>query len=203
MTAAIWRFPAQAAAYINSVPQSCHAPSGRPQRADDCRCRALLATGTGCNSGRTPSGYVTGIRFYKSAAKHRYACGNLWSSSGALLASATFTGRSVSAGQQVSFSNPVAVTANTVYVASYHTTVGTSVRTRITSRPPAWTMLPCMLWQMGAVGRTACTRSPPPALSRKQLQLSNFWVDVVFNFNAGADPPSQSTTSSLPNGTHP
>ncbi|HEX7698082.1 MAG TPA: DUF4082 domain-containing protein, partial [Candidatus Acidoferrum sp.] len=58
------------------------------------------------------NGYITGIRFYKSAANTGTHVGNLWSSSGALLASATFTGESASGWQQVNFSNPVAITAN-------------------------------------------------------------------------------------------
>jgi hypothetical protein len=70
------------------------------------------------------NGYITGIRFYKSAANTGTHVGNLWSSSGTLLASATFTGESASGWQQVNFSNPVAITANTVYVASYHVNTG-------------------------------------------------------------------------------
>jgi hypothetical protein len=38
-----------------------------------------------------------------------------------LLATATFTNETASGWQQVSFSNPVAITAGTTYVASYHT----------------------------------------------------------------------------------
>src|SRR5207237_6846013 len=41
-----------------------------------------------------------------------------------LLASATFTNETASGWQQVNFANAVAITANTVYVASYHSTVG-------------------------------------------------------------------------------
>src|SRR5438477_4053595 len=70
------------------------------------------------------SGYVTGMRFYKSAANTGAHIGNLWSSSGTLLASATFTAETASGWQHVNFSGPVAITANTAYVASYHTTIG-------------------------------------------------------------------------------
>src|SRR5438445_5286479 len=57
-------------------------------------------------------GYITGIRFYKSAANTGTHIGNLWSSGGALLASATFTAETTSGWQQVNFSGPVAITAN-------------------------------------------------------------------------------------------
>ena len=40
------------------------------------------------------------------------------------LARATFTGETASGWQQVTFSPPVIITANTTYVASYHTTSG-------------------------------------------------------------------------------
>lgn len=66
------------------------------------------------------AGYITGIRFYKSSANTGTHVGNLWSSTGTLLASATFTNETASGWQQVNFLNPVAITANTVYVASYH-----------------------------------------------------------------------------------
>ena len=70
------------------------------------------------------AGSVTGVRFYKSAANTGVHLGSLWSSTGMLLASATFAGESASGWQQVTFSQPVAVTAGATYVASYHTTTG-------------------------------------------------------------------------------
>lgn len=70
------------------------------------------------------NGYITGIRFYKSAANTGTHVGNLCSSTGTLLASATFTNETASGWQQVNFANPVAITACTVYVASYHSTIG-------------------------------------------------------------------------------
>ena len=65
------------------------------------------------------AGNITGIRFYKSTANTGTHIGNLWSASGTLLASATFTGESASGWQTVSFASPVSITANTTYVASY------------------------------------------------------------------------------------
>ena len=69
-------------------------------------------------------GFVTGVRFYKSAGNSGTHIGNLWSSTGTLLATATFTAESPSGWQEVLFNAPVAVTANTTYVVSYHTNVG-------------------------------------------------------------------------------
>src|SRR5713226_5513688 len=44
-------------------------------------------------------GFITGLRFYKYATNTGAHVGNLWSSAGALLATATFTGESVSGWQ--------------------------------------------------------------------------------------------------------
>jgi hypothetical protein len=65
------------------------------------------------------SGYITGIRFYKSTANIGPHQGNLWSSTGIPLATATFTNEGTSGWQQVFFTNPVPIAANTTYVASY------------------------------------------------------------------------------------
>jgi hypothetical protein len=70
------------------------------------------------------AGSITGIRFYKASANTGTHMGNLWTSTGTLLATATFTSESASGWQQVNFVAPVAIAANTVYVASYHATNG-------------------------------------------------------------------------------
>jgi hypothetical protein len=69
-------------------------------------------------------GTVTGIRFYKASTNTGTHVGNLWTSTGTLLASATFTGETASGWQQANFATPVQIAANTTYVASYHTNVG-------------------------------------------------------------------------------
>ena len=70
-------------------------------------------------------GFITGIRFYKGAANTGTHIGNLWTSTRhACWRTATFTQRDATGWQQVSFAKPVAITANTTYVASYHTNVG-------------------------------------------------------------------------------
>ena len=67
------------------------------------------------------NGLITGIRFYKGPQNTGPHVADLWSSTGTLLATATFTNETASGWQQVNFSNPVAITAGTTYVASYHT----------------------------------------------------------------------------------
>ena len=50
--------------------------------------------------------------------------GSLWTSTGTLLATGTFTGETASGWQELDFSSPVAITAGTTYVASYYTSTG-------------------------------------------------------------------------------
>ena len=49
------------------------------------------------------AGTITGIRFYKAAANTGTHIANLWSNTGANLATATFSGESASGWQQVNF----------------------------------------------------------------------------------------------------
>jgi hypothetical protein len=70
------------------------------------------------------AGSAIGIRFYKNPENTGPHVGNLWSSTGTLLASATFEGETESGWQQANFSAPVPLTANATYVASYHTASG-------------------------------------------------------------------------------
>ncbi len=70
------------------------------------------------------AGQVLGVRFYKSPANTGTHIGNLWSSTGTLLARATFTDETASGWQNVYFSQPVPVTANTTYVISYFAPAG-------------------------------------------------------------------------------
>jgi hypothetical protein len=66
-------------------------------------------------------GAVTGIRFYKGSQNVGTHAGHLWSSSGKLLATATFTNESASGWQQVNLPSSVALTPGTTYIVSYHT----------------------------------------------------------------------------------
>jgi len=70
------------------------------------------------------SGSITGLRFYKGSTNTGTHVADLWTSSGTLLATATFKSETGSGWQQVNFATPVAITAGTTYVASYHTNVG-------------------------------------------------------------------------------
>ena len=87
------------------------------------------------------NGYITGIRFYKAAANTGTHTGRLWTNTGALLATVTFTNETASGWQQMALPNAVPITANTTYVVSYHAPnghyTGTDNFLRERSRPSA------------------------------------------------------------------
>jgi hypothetical protein len=144
------------------------------------------------------NGYIDGIRFYKSAANTGTHVGNLWSSSGALLASATFTGETASGWQQVNFAKPVAISQNTVYIASYHTTVGHYSDTNNYFATTGVNNAPLHALANGSsahdgpfcYGTTSCFPSSTYA-------SSNYWVDVAFTSAAAS---LQISTTQLPGG---
>ena len=99
--------------------------------------------------------------------------GNLWSSSGTLLASATFANETASGWQQVNFASPVAITANTVYVASYHAPVGRYANdnayfaTAGVDNPPLHALRDGVTAAaMASMPTAARPRSPPPRSRR-------------------------------------
>src|SRR5215469_9054492 len=65
------------------------------------------------------SGWVAGVRFYKGSGNAGTHTGSLWSATGTLLATGTFTNETASGWQTMQFANPIAISANTTYVVSY------------------------------------------------------------------------------------
>jgi hypothetical protein len=128
------------------------------------------------------SGTISGIRFYKSAPNTGTHIGNLWSSTGTLLASATFTSETASGWQQVNFSAPVAITANTAYVASYHSTIGhyagdaSYFTTSAVNHSPLHTYVNTTSTPEGPY-----TYGSTSAFPASTYNSANYWVDVVFN----------------------
>ncbi|MFT3877012.1 MAG: DUF4082 domain-containing protein [Propioniciclava sp.] len=64
-------------------------------------------------------GWITGVRFYKSAANTGTHTGSLWDGGGNRLATTTFSNETQSGWQTASFDNPVAVVKGRTYVVSY------------------------------------------------------------------------------------
>jgi hypothetical protein len=70
------------------------------------------------------AGYVTGVRFYKSAQNTGTHTGSLWDASGNLLGGVTFTNETKSGWQTATFTQPISIAANVTYVVSYHAPKG-------------------------------------------------------------------------------
>jgi hypothetical protein len=70
------------------------------------------------------AGTITSIKYYKGASNTGTHTATLWSSSGARLSTATFTGETATGWQVATLSKPVNVVPGAVYVASYHTNTG-------------------------------------------------------------------------------
>ncbi|RJS24972.1 hypothetical protein DRW03_07540 [Corallococcus sp. H22C18031201] len=136
------------------------------------------------------SGNVLGVRFYKGTANTGTHVGNLWSSSGTLLATATFSAETATGWQEVRFSAPVAIAANTQYVASYFAPVGAyafndgALATGLDT-PPLHALPGNANGGNGVYAYGASTRFPTQSFNN-----SNYWVDVVFQAT-GAPPPTQ------------
>jgi hypothetical protein len=70
------------------------------------------------------AGSVIGVRFYKAPGDTGPHVGHLWTSTGELLATATFTAETASGWQEATFTAPVAIGTGTDYIVSYHSPAG-------------------------------------------------------------------------------
>lgn len=136
----------------------------------------------------TQNGSISGIRFYKGAGNTGTHTGSLWISSGTKLATATFAAESASGWQQVNFAAPVAVTANTTYVASYYAPTGHySVTDNYFSTPV--TNGPLSALADGVDGVNGVYKYGATGFPSTGYAASNYWVDVVFSTDTTPPPP--------------
>jgi hypothetical protein len=125
-------------------------------------------------------GYITGLRFYKASTNNGIHIGHLWTNAGVPLAQATFAGESSSGWQQVNFSNPVPVTANTVYVASYFTSSG-HYSADLGYFTSGFDNTPLHALQNGVSGVNGVYGYGSGGLfPTSTFGSSNYWVDVVY-----------------------
>jgi uncharacterized repeat protein (TIGR01451 family) len=129
------------------------------------------------------SGNITGIRFYKGVGNNGTHIGLLYSSSGTLLAQAAFSGETASGWQQVSFSTPVPIAANTTYVAAYFRNSafaydsGYFTSTGV-DNPPLHAL------RSGVDGLNGVyAYGTSPAFPVNSWDDTNYWVDIVFSPN--------------------
>jgi hypothetical protein len=163
--------------FTTSAPSTCPCsiwnnatPSGASDAAD------TSAVNLGVQFQAATSGHITGIRFYKEVDNTGTHVGSLWTASGTLLATGTFSGESASGWQQLNFTTPVAVTAGTTYVASYHTNTGHYAFTS-GGLSSAVTNGPLTALASGGV----FTYGSGNAFPSSSYNAANYWVDVVYS----------------------
>jgi hypothetical protein len=117
------------------------------------------------------AGHVAGARVYCSTNSSGTHTVHLWNSSGTSLATATLP--ACSGWTAVNFSSPVAITANTTYTISYHTTEYPWNTSYFTSAL--------------AVGNLTAPKNAgvyiygsSPTYPTSTYQSSNYWIDVLF-----------------------
>ena len=124
------------------------------------------------------TGTATGVRFYKSSQDTGVHTGELWSSTGTLLASVTFSNETESGWQSASFSNPVTITPGQIYTVSYHTNAGHYSNTQEFFDSPVKSG---PLTAAAGVFAYSTTSQFPTST----FDSTNFWVDVMFNPTTG------------------
>ncbi len=139
----------------------------------------------------TPSagGTIAGVRFYKLPDNTGTHTGTLWSAAGAVLATGTFSSESSQGWEELTFTNPVTVTAGTTYVASYHTSAdhysftSGGLSSAVTTGPLT------AVASGGVFGYGSATTFP-----NQSFNSANYWVDV--DFQSDTSPPSATTVPS-------
>ena len=127
----------------------------------------------------TTGGYIQGIKFYKTPGNTGTHTGQLYSFDGALLASEPFSNETDSGWQSVLFAKAIPITANTTYIAAYHSSLGNYV---ITTHgfDAAIVNLPLIGLADGADGINGLYKyTSTPAFPGIGFQSGNYWVDVI------------------------
>lgn len=170
-----------------SLWQSTDTPSG-PAATD------TQAVEIGLKFRASVAGQIRGLRFFKAAGNGGTHIGRLWSRSGQLLATATFTNETATGWQQASFPQPIAIQAGQIYIASYHAPQG-----RYSFQPnffnAARTRGALTALSNAEDGGNGVFRyGPGGTMPTQSYQAANYWVDVEFEANTGNSMPPAGPT---------
>ncbi len=146
----------------------------------------------------TTAGEATAIRFYKTPENAGPHTGSLWTSSGALLAQVDFTGESSSGWQSAALAHPVALTAGSSYVVSYHTEGGHYASTEYFSGQSATPDLRVPTSDSGVYSYGGGSSFPTDT-----WHSSQYWVDIAFIPGMASAPTTTASTTSSPASTGP
>ncbi len=142
-------------------------------------------------------GFITSLRFYKQADNGGTHVGHLWTSSGQLLGAASFTHETASGWQEEPLPTPVAITKDTTYVVSYHSSTGRhafspGAFSSSVDRPPLHAPAD------QAFGGNGVYRYGPSGFPTDSFNATNYWVDVSFSRSSGTDTRAPLVTSVSP-----
>jgi hypothetical protein len=121
------------------------------------------------------SGQISAIRYYKAPSETGTHTGRIWSSTGTLLASVTFTNETASGWQQQTLATPLNIQANTTYVVS----VNSNTYYAFTSNGLGTTLTNGDLSAV-ADGSNGVYDFTPGSFPAQSYQNSNYFRDVVF-----------------------
>jgi hypothetical protein len=144
-------------------------------------------------------GEITGLRFYKPAGMTGTKTGRLWTTGGTMLGELTFTGETASGWQEASFGQPIAIDADTTYVASYHAPAGGYAFSAGFFATTGVDNPPLRALQDGEDGPNGVyTYGPAGGFPTNTFDSSNYWVDVVFDDEIGPDETPPTVIGTVP-----
>lgn len=126
------------------------------------------------------SGFVRGVRFYKGNLNTGTHIGSLWSSSGAQLASGTFVNETASGWQELRFNTPIAISADTTYIVSYHSTGYYSATSNAFGTSGKDKESLHILRNGDDGGNGVFNYGTSSVFPTRSSQASNYFVDVIF-----------------------
>src|SRR5262249_14088895 len=121
--------------------------------------------------------------------------GHLWDAAGNLLAVATFTDETASGWQQVSFSPPVAIQADTTYVASYYAPNGHYAFDAADFGIGVDRGGLHALSDTAAGGNGVFVNGVGGGFPTNSFNAANYWVDVVFSNALDTTAPAVTSTT--------
>jgi parallel beta-helix repeat protein len=135
------------------------------------------------------AGQITAIRFYKGPGNGGAHTGHLWTATGSLLGTVTFTNESATGWQKATFANPIPVQANVVYVASYFAPQGHYAHTVSQFASAGIDRAPLHALKDGVAGPNGIYAQGASRFPTSSYRASNYWVDVAFA------PPAQTVST--------
>ena len=126
------------------------------------------------------SGYISGVRFYKSSLNTGTHTGSLWDASGNRLATVTFTNETASGWQTASFVSLVPVTAGTTYTVSYSAPKGHYSATQFPWAYKGISYAPFTVAGGFGAAPAGVYNTTPGTYPVSSFNNSNYSVDAVF-----------------------